>query len=611
MSAKIGILIVVVIWWIAVYSSLESSIHNDIYGLSKKYEPIFTGNLLSVCLFVGFIFDVFIDGFKNALIIFLNNCVNLVVIISIYYFFVFLFLKYIRKHLHPITVSTIWMLPNLLYFFVLYRNGNFVTMNAYILDIPYIIMYLIIGVWFLGFACILGYKIIEHFNYRNSILEDAKEVTDQRILDIFEKQKENLKHDRKIQIMISKHLKTPLTIGIRNKVLVLPNMNYSEEELNLILKHEIIHIGRSDVLTKLHLIFCNALCWFNPLMWLANKKCSEDLELSCDASVLANEEDVLRKQYARLILKNANSEKGFTTCLSANAESLKYRLENIMQPKKKKIGGFIILLFVFILNFSWGNINVAINGYNGSSELFNSKDVELVEIIPMNVESKNQVYSLENQDKIIEYFSNLELSKLPRTSILKNESDKCVWFNFEDGSDYIRVVVYDHYIQVDRDLRPAYDQYYYVEEGIDWEYLESFISEYPALRLLMSIEEEDFGGSYLWPALQQVTKDGEVVYQKESYQFFSNYYQFKPTEFKVDFYDEVLSDIEVIEETKDGIKTYVIDKDNITSVPMTNIDVRYTIKATVIRNEQVYDVEFMFEEDYWEEETKEAVTVKK
>ena len=83
---------------------------------------------------------------------------------------------------------------------------------------------------------------------------------------------------------------------IRNKVLVLPNKYYTDEELQLIFNHEIIHIARDDVFTKIYIVFCNACCWFNPLMWLANKKCSEDLELSCDTSVLANEEDVLRKQ---------------------------------------------------------------------------------------------------------------------------------------------------------------------------------------------------------------------------------------------------------------------------------------------------------------------------
>ena len=122
-TENILILILGIVWWIGVYSSIRSSINKDKKINDKKYEPIITGYLLPVALFVGFLIDLCVDGIENSVLTLINNCVNLVVVISVYYLFVFLFLKLFRKYLHPIVISSIWMLPNLLYFFVMYRNN--------------------------------------------------------------------------------------------------------------------------------------------------------------------------------------------------------------------------------------------------------------------------------------------------------------------------------------------------------------------------------------------------------------------------------------------------------------------------------------------------------
>ena len=593
-TENILILVLGIVWWISIYRSIRSSINKDKKINDKKYEPINTGYLLPVALFIGFLIDLCVDGIENSVFTLINNCVNLVVVISVYYLFVFLFLKSFRKHLHPIVISSIWMLPNLLYFFVLYRN-SFTYRNGYelVIEISSLLMYVFVSVWIVGFILILAYKVIEHFQYRKSILEDAKEITDENILNLFKLEKEKITYNKEIQLMESKHIKTPLTIGVRNKVLVLPNVNYTEEELRLIFKHEIIHIGRSDVIIKLHLVFCNALCWFNPLMWLANKKCSEDLELSCDTSVLANEEDVLRKQYARLILKNANCEKGFTTCLSADAKSLQYRLQSIIHPKNKKTGGIIILVLVFLLIAGWGNVSVAIKGYEGYEELFQSKSVKLTEIRPINVEFKNQVYSFENDEKILEYFSNLELSKLPRMKIVKEDSERCAWFYFKYDDTLIRVMVYDHYLEVDTDYVDAGNQYYYVDKGIDWAYLDELMIEFPSVKVIPLLDGVDLGHN-IWPLLNQVSVDGEIIYKNRSV-YYDDFYQFYPTELMIEFYDEVVSDIEISEQTVDGNTTYKFDKDETPFVKVTNQSATYIIKTTVKKENTIYDVEYRFD----------------
>lgn len=77
-----------------------------------------------------------------------------------------------------------------------------------------------------------------------------------------------------------------MIIGFIKPVLVLPEEQYSSEELFFILKHELIHLKRGDVYFKLLFVTANTVRWFNPLIWIMQKEAAIDMELSCDCGYL-------------------------------------------------------------------------------------------------------------------------------------------------------------------------------------------------------------------------------------------------------------------------------------------------------------------------------------
>ena len=83
------------------------------------------------------------------------------------------------------------------------------------------------------------------------------------------------------------------------------------------------------------------------------------MELSCDEMVLGRANEEVRHQYAELLLTTAASAPGLTTCLSASAEGLKYRLEQILQPQKKKRGILLVVLVLALLFFASGLVGFA------------------------------------------------------------------------------------------------------------------------------------------------------------------------------------------------------------------------------------------------------------
>jgi len=139
---------------------------------------------------------------------------------------------------------------------------------------------------------------------------------------------------------------------------VLPENDYSDEELKDILTHEFLHIMRKDSLAKLLIALVTALLWFVPFIYPALRRLSEDMELCCDEQVLKETGETTedgRRRYAALILSQASDERGFTSCLSSSAGSLRYRLKRITDEKKKTGGAPAVVLTLFILMILQGN----------------------------------------------------------------------------------------------------------------------------------------------------------------------------------------------------------------------------------------------------------------
>ena len=69
----------------------------------------------------------------------------------------------------------------------------------------------------------------------------------------------------------------------------------------------------------------------------------------CDEYVTRSYSDEQKKAYANLLLRTVGEERGFTANLSAGAESLKYRMQNVLNPEKKKNGILAISLIIFVM----------------------------------------------------------------------------------------------------------------------------------------------------------------------------------------------------------------------------------------------------------------------
>ena len=287
---------------------------------------------------------------------------NVLPVMALYMTLLSYFMPSMKKRLSATSCVTIWLLPNLLYLNFMYVRF-YTNAPDLVIRMPVYVLTVLLLVWLTGFSAVMGSGFMEHHRFKKRLFENAYDVSD-HIQQIYREERQavgiicksdNLP-DGALQPLlpvpvISPYITSPLAIGFywRSMRVVLPEKNYTDEELRLIFRHELIHIVRKDSWTKLFLQMCRAMCWFLPFAWKAAEDAAEEIELSCDEMVMWNEKEDVRNEYGRLILSAASYSAGFTTCLSASAESMKYRLTRILKPEKRSMGLPVIALAFLLL----------------------------------------------------------------------------------------------------------------------------------------------------------------------------------------------------------------------------------------------------------------------
>ena len=317
-------------------------------------EPL----MLPLCLLVITV-TLLILGGVDALSIIPGKLVQLFLHISVYYALLLLLLPLLRRVISALACGMLWLVPTLLYFSI-YISGHEIR-PLYVITLPRRYLPIISAVWACGFAAVMLWQLISHLSFRRFLLRNAEHFRDTNAVSIWRNEAKRHGIRAEIPILVSDAVSTPLTIGCfeRSMRLVLPMRSYSPDELSMIFRHELRHILRCDTRTKLFLSFCAAMCWFNPLAWLARRKVADDLELSCDEAILSGTFEDERRRYADLLLKSAGDGRGCTTCLSAAAGTLRYRLRNIVRPTKRLSGGVFIGIAMFALIATFGAVGLA------------------------------------------------------------------------------------------------------------------------------------------------------------------------------------------------------------------------------------------------------------
>lgn len=400
---------------------------------------------------------------------------QLMVVLVGYYPLLLLALPLLRRVVSARCCAVLGTLPTFLFVGNVLVNLPYYRLPPVVLRLPKGLLPTLVWVWLAGGAAVLVWKTAGHLLFRRRLLSDIRPVTDKDALELwdYEQQRIERKKDQLIPLVISPQVTSPLTIGLFSSTLVtvLPDRPYTQEELELIFRHELRHVQRLDSGTKLFYTFCLAFAWFYPPMWLVYHNATADLELSCDEMVLDRADGGRREQYARLLLSQAGDDRGFSTCLSGSAKALEHRLKSVLHPKKRPAGTLLVVVtMVFLLLLG---TSVAVSGTYGTV-----REVVLDKLPPARFTALTA--GEWQEEAVMEVLEDLEVTRLPGQGSLPDESERTAYFDFDcqfddEKASLTLCFTEDGYLSVRcyRFPRSSWDLrgLYRVEEPVDWDAL--------------------------------------------------------------------------------------------------------------------------------------------
>lgn len=191
-------------------------------------------------------------------------------------------------------------------------------------------------IWVAGIVTFTFFFLRSHLQL-NRIARTAKRVRNTDIHSLFEACKSDLGIQKKVSLLVSSQVRSPMIFGFFRKTTILipkeMEQHMSLNELRYVILHELQHEKSHH--TKVNYIFLSyqILYWFNPFIWIAFREMRVDRELACDDAVLHSLEPVSYKEYGQTILSFFDQQHpGFSTLtnqLSGSKKQIKRRITHI------------------------------------------------------------------------------------------------------------------------------------------------------------------------------------------------------------------------------------------------------------------------------------------
>ena len=191
--------------------------------------------------------------------------------------------------------------------------------------------------------------------------------------------------------------------------------------------------------------------------------------------MLADEPAEERARYAGLLLKTAGDERGFTTYLSATAEALRYRLENVLHPRQKRLGALLLGVVTAALILSSGAVVVGHSPQRLGDVIYHGADDGAQTVTDLYLRRRGEESSTKQESGALwETLRTREVWQLAGNYtlepdvVLDGESGD-LWYTLDCAGPYVQLTI--HRLKEDGYLSRISNRCYRFAETPDWDAL--------------------------------------------------------------------------------------------------------------------------------------------
>lgn len=231
-----------------------------------------------------------------------------------------------------------------------YYNGSSVIIYD---EKNYNIIRIIFLIWIIGVFLFGTVRFIHEYFLIKKIMGFNKICDSKDYENIIGCYKRELGIKRNIKIYTNEIVNTPFIYNFINPIVILPDYDFSLDNIKFLLKHELIHLKSRDILYKLLMGMVASFHWFNPLIRMFAKDFFRFSELACDEVTIKDQNKQQRLAYAKLLLDISRehvSEIKITSAFASRSKTMiERRIKNIMNMKKRTRGVVVVSFFMAIV----------------------------------------------------------------------------------------------------------------------------------------------------------------------------------------------------------------------------------------------------------------------
>ena len=238
------------------------------------------------------------------------------------------------------------------------QASNQIFSMVFVVNVNELLLLGFIAIWLLMTMIVSGVFLQETYRkYR--LCRDNFDDGDSLALEEFERIKKALGVKGKVTLLRNCNTdnKSPFAVGLFHRKVVIPYLEYTKEELDIILYHELSHVKKSDILFRYLTTAAIIINSINPISYVLLKLVTHWSEADCDVRAIEGleKEGIPQKRYADTIFRlmnetNKKREMFTMTMLSGAGKSLYGRLEfmNIYKNNVRKVAKPVTFLLVLV-----------------------------------------------------------------------------------------------------------------------------------------------------------------------------------------------------------------------------------------------------------------------
>lgn len=247
------------------------------------------------------------------------------------------------------------------------------------------------AIWLSGLLLFLMLLIIWHIRSMRMIGRWKQEFSRSEVVEQFENLKKEYEITGQIQFKLCPCIHTPMTVYFLHPAILLPSEAYSEEELDMIISHELMHIKRKDIVYRILQLLFLAVYWFHPFAYWLVREIQNLCETSCDEAVLKDADTGTRIRYIEVLLQMAADTRSTLSMeFASKGKRLKRRIWSVKHETRGSWYGMVMVLLAGVIIGIGLTVRVECKAYIDEAGGLESSNIE---------QEHKDIGSIENERK--------------------------------------------------------------------------------------------------------------------------------------------------------------------------------------------------------------------